>query len=327
VSLQSGVWLFPNATPRALVEAIELADASGIGEVWLGDEGPIGWDPFAICAAASLRTRRVVLGVAVANPHTRHPGASTLAAMTIFELSLGRFRLAYGPGGSLPLEPFGLEASSPVATLEWALRVSRSVAHAATLVDPRPGFSYHPPPDARPVPDLSLWVGARGPRLNEVAARLADGVFLSGIDRFQLPVVAGWVREARPSTLRAPQVATYLTACFSDELISRYAAQFIHGIADGPETMLGALGLDRVEVKQASDQLRSGNDSDAVRLLCGPVLDSVLATGTNEKISGLLAESALATSATSVGIAVMGDDPVADVSRCVDVFQTMGLIS
>jgi 5,10-methylenetetrahydromethanopterin reductase len=327
--LCAGVWLFPNATPVELVEAIEFADSAGIDELWLGDEGPSGWDPFAVCAAAAMRTSRIVLGVAVANPITRHPGATTLNAMTISELSNGRFRLAYGPGGSLPLAPFGLQVTTPVATMEWALRLSRAVARRERLDDPRPGFGYVPQPDARSVAALPIWVGARGPRLNEVAARLADGVFLSGLDRYQLPVVAEWVRTA--STIgrsNTPiEIATYLTACFDEGLLARYGPQFVHGLAKGPAATLAALGLDSAHVNLASEDLRLGNEESAKRLVQGPVLDAVLATGTNAHVASLVSEAARATHASSIGIAVISDHPLNDVSRCVAVFQTMGLIS
>jgi 5,10-methylenetetrahydromethanopterin reductase len=324
-----GIWLFPNATPVKIVEAIEFAESARIDEVWLGDEGPSGWDPFAICAAAAMRTSRIILGVAVANPITRHPGATTLSAMTISELSYGRFRLAYGPGGSLPLDPFGLQVTAPVATLEWALRLSRSVACGEPLSDTRAGFRYVPLPDARAVPELPIWVGARGPKLNEVAARLADGVFLSGLDRFQLPVVAEWARSAETSRLPdAPiKIAAYLTACFDERLVLRHAPQFVHGLANGPIATLAALGLDRAAVSLASDDLRRGNEEAAKRLMRGPVLDAVLAAGTTAHIASLLAEAAVATHASSVGLAVVGEHPIDDVSRCVDVFQSMDLIS
>jgi 5,10-methylenetetrahydromethanopterin reductase len=324
-----GIWLFPNATPLKIVEAIEFAESARVDEVWLGDEGPSGWDPFAICAAAAMRTSRIILGVAVANPITRHPGVTTLNAMTISELSHGRFRLAYGPGGSLPLDPFGLQVTAPVATMEWALRLSRSVACREPMGDTRAGFRYVPPPDARAVPELPIWVGARGPRLNEVAARLADGVFLSGVDRFQLPVVAEWARAG--TTSRRPnapiKIAAYLTACFDERLVSRHAPQFVHGLVNGPSTTLAALGLDHAAVSLASDDLRRGNEEAAKRLMKGSVLDAVLAAGMTAHVASLLAEAAVATQASSVGLAVIGEHPVSDVRHCVEVFQSMDLIS
>jgi 5,10-methylenetetrahydromethanopterin reductase len=318
------VWLFPNATPPELLEAIKFADSAGIDDVWLGDEGPSGWDPFAICAAAAMQTSRVVLGVAVANPISRHPGATTLNAMTISELSQGRFRLAYGPGGSLPLDPFGLAVTTPVPALEWAMRLSRCVARGEALEDERGG--YIPPAGARVFPELPLWVGARGPRLNDVAARLADGVFLSGIDRYQLPIVAEWARSNR--LMEAPiEVATYLTACFDAETLWRCIPQFVHGLANGPVATLSALEVEATQVRIASEKLRDGNDVAAREILQGRVLDAVLAAGSTAHIASLLTNVAATTAASSIGIAVIGSRPLEDIKSCVDVFRAMDLIS
>jgi 5,10-methylenetetrahydromethanopterin reductase len=318
-----GIWLFPNSTPLELVRSIELAEQLGVDEVWLGDEGPSGWDPFAVCAAAAMRTSTVILGVAVANPITRHPAATALGAMTIHALSGGRFRLAYGPGGSLPLGPLDLSVTSPVSTMLWALTMSRGVASGKAVADLRPGYSYTPNPDACVVTDLPIWVGARGPRLNAVAGQHADGVFLSGIDRFQLPVVAQWARDARAATVSTSslEVATYLTACMDPTLVVRYAPGFVHALAEGPENSLERLGLTRLEVREASTALTSGDDTLARALMNGDILDSVLATGPASRIAELVRRSAAETAATSCGVAIIGEDPVRDVSGFAEVFR------
>ena len=49
---RTGIWLFPDAPSRAIVDATALAESLGIDEAWLGDEGP-GRDPFALLAAAA----------------------------------------------------------------------------------------------------------------------------------------------------------------------------------------------------------------------------------------------------------------------------------
>jgi 5,10-methylenetetrahydromethanopterin reductase len=325
--MKVGLWLFPNSTPLELVRAIELAEQLGVAEVWLGDEGPSGWDPFAVCAAAALRTSTAVLGVAVANPITRHPAATTLAAMTIHELSGGRFRLAYGPGGSLPLAPLDLTVTSPAATMLWALTMSRGVASGKAVVDARPGFSYSPKSGSCVVADLPIWVGARGPRLNAVAGSSADGVFLSGIDRFQLPVVAQWARTARAEAgVSAPlEVATYLTACMDADLVERYAPGFVHSLADGPVNTLDRLGLTRADVHAASQALTGGDATLARALMKDDVLAAVLATGDASRIADLVRESASDTAATSCGVAIIGDDPVRDVSAFEPVFRSLHL--
>lgn len=68
VNLRTGVWLFPAAPGRLMVEYVQDAERLGFDEIWLGDEGPAR-DPLSILAAAALRTRSIRLAVGVTNPY------------------------------------------------------------------------------------------------------------------------------------------------------------------------------------------------------------------------------------------------------------------
>ena len=173
-AVRTGVWLYPAAPAERLVDAIRILDDGGVDEVWVADEG-VARDPFAVLAVAAVRTPRIRLGVGITSPLLRHPGAAASAAMTIDELAGGgRFVLGWGVGGHESLGPFGLTADKPVRLLAEALRTARAVVEGTD--DDR----YHPPAHAAPARSIPQYVGARGPQLNALASREADGVFLSG---------------------------------------------------------------------------------------------------------------------------------------------------
>ncbi|MCP6770043.1 hypothetical protein NL529_34860, partial [Klebsiella pneumoniae] len=67
----------------------------------------------------------------------------------------------------------------------------------AAVRSARPTEGYRGAPAAIGAERGRLFVGARGPRLNRLASRLADGVFLGGIPPFRYPEVVGWTRSAR----------------------------------------------------------------------------------------------------------------------------------
>ena len=168
-----GVWLFPNAPADQLVAAVVRAEALGLNEIWIADEG-IARDPMAILAAAASQTETITLATGITSVPLRHPGAIAAAAATVDELSGGRFRLGLGVGGKKSLGPFGLVVERPVGVLKEAIDTARAVLSVSEADGYTPDRHAFGP---RPVP---IWVGARGPQLVRLAARRADGLFLSG---------------------------------------------------------------------------------------------------------------------------------------------------
>lgn len=172
-AVRRGVWMYPGVSAGALADAVVAADELGLDEVWIADEG-VAREPFAVLAAAARQTRRVRLAIGITSPLLRHPGAIAATAATLDELSDGRAVLGLGVGGHESLEPFAIDAARPVGVVRDAIATARSVL--AGVDGPgyvAPGHAFGP----RAVP---IWVGARGPQLTRLAARMADGVFLSG---------------------------------------------------------------------------------------------------------------------------------------------------
>src|SRR5438477_10336972 len=116
VPLETGVWLFPSAAAPVLVEYVQHAEALGLHELWLGDEGPAR-DPLTVLAAAATRTRHIRLGVGITNAYVRHPAMTAVSMMTVHELSGGRAVLGLGVGGNLALGPLGITPVHPLATV------------------------------------------------------------------------------------------------------------------------------------------------------------------------------------------------------------------
>src|SRR5262249_61938242 len=64
----------------------------------------------ALIAAIAPVTRRIRLGLGVANPSTRHPATLARAAATLDEMAEGRFSIGIGAGNRKELlQPLGLD--------------------------------------------------------------------------------------------------------------------------------------------------------------------------------------------------------------------------
>ena len=192
--------MFPGTSAGALVDAVVAAEELGLDEVWIADEG-VARDPFVLLAAAAGLTTRITLATGITSPVLRHPGAIASSIATIDELSHGRAVLGLGVGGHLSLAPFGLAADRPVARLRDAIEVVRAV-HTGTGTD-----AYDPPGHGAPPRAIPIWIGARGPQLVRLAARRADGLFLSGCSPAELETIVAGAAEVAATDLAVYQTA------------------------------------------------------------------------------------------------------------------------
>ena len=145
---------------EALAALAPLAEARGYHGLWRA-EG-VAWDAFTVCALWAARTSRLALATGIVSAVTRDPGALARAAITVQELSRGRFRLGLGIGNN-PEVP---QPASPLAAMERVTAAVRGHWRDRLV----PDVSQPAPP---------IWFAALRPRMIELAARVADGVVLN----------------------------------------------------------------------------------------------------------------------------------------------------
>jgi 5,10-methylenetetrahydromethanopterin reductase len=297
VTVRTGVWFFPDTDGARIVETIVTAEALGLGEVWLGDEGPAR-DPFALLAAAALQTRRIRLGVAVTNPYLRHPATTAASALTVHELSGGRMMLGIGPGGDLALKPAHVERIRPLAATRRAVRIIRAVSRGEATE------GYTPAPHAVVAPDLPVFVGARGEAFNRFASEAADGAFLAGIPRSRLEATAAWARSTRPIDL-----AIYATAVFDQASLEATRPRMVHALLDAPEVTRRELGVTREAAVAAAVALSRGDDRPARQLVDDRLLEELVMCGDPAAVGHALATRFGPLRPQSIGLALLAEDP------------------
>jgi 5,10-methylenetetrahydromethanopterin reductase len=149
--------------PSGLLECVYLAEAAGLGGVWVGDS-PVLWrELYTLLGAVAERTERVRIGPAVTNPVSRHVSVTAGALMTLQELSGGRAVLGLGLGASA-VRTVGAKPAR-LAELEDAVAAVRAFWA-------RGGAGLH---YGEGQPAVPLYLGASGPRMLELAGRVADG--------------------------------------------------------------------------------------------------------------------------------------------------------
>jgi 5,10-methylenetetrahydromethanopterin reductase len=287
----TGIWLFPDTDAPALVAAFEAAESAGLDEVWLGDEGAPNRDPFALLAAAAVKTSRALLGVAVTNPYLRHPAVTSSAMMTVQELSGGRAVLGIGAGGGISLGPLGISPERPLQRVRDFIRIARAVSTGT------PTEGYSPPEGAFRVGSLPIYVGSRSERLNRLASLMADGVFIGATPSFLLDATLGWARSVHPVP-----VALYVNAAFDQGELEWARPRLVQALLDAPEVTRRSFGLEDAKLRPAIAALAGGDDGAARRLVTDEIVDHLMLSGGPGRMARRIADMARKYQPASIGI-------------------------
>jgi probable F420-dependent oxidoreductase len=180
------------------VDIAKRAEAASFSHLWMFDSSLQWREPYPLLTLAAAATARLRFGTCVTNPITRHPTVTAALLATLAELSEGRVDLGIGRGDSA-VRMVGEDPPS-VGDLERAIIEIRDLAEAR-MVD-YPGGSQRLV-YAVPHP-LPVWVAGCGPRVLDLAGRLADGVIIQLADPPLVAWLAGQVRDAAARAGRDP---------------------------------------------------------------------------------------------------------------------------
>lgn len=199
-----GIALAPESPVRELVTVAAEAEALGCDTVWVNDDR-LQKDVFTVLAAISASTQRIRLGPGVTNPWSRHPALVASAIATLDELSGGRAVLGLGAGGTNH-RMLGIERRSPARGLHEAITLVKGLLGGEEItLDGQVVKAHEAHLEFTPArADVPIYVGARGPRVLEVAGEVADGVIVGSVAsaagwRYALgKIAAGCERAGRP---------------------------------------------------------------------------------------------------------------------------------
>jgi 5,10-methylenetetrahydromethanopterin reductase len=216
-----GVGLPPAAAVAELLELAAEIERLGYDYLWINDER-LERDPFTVLAAVAQRTDRVRIGPGVTNPYSRHPALVATAMATLDELSGGRAVIGLGAGGTNH-RALGLERAAPVTALRQAVELLRGLwAGAAVTIDGPVVRANEARLDFTPErPRIPIYIGARGPRVLELAGAVADGVIVGNVATregwaYALERVAAGAARARRG-LDEIRLTAWLYCCVADD--------------------------------------------------------------------------------------------------------------
>jgi probable F420-dependent oxidoreductase len=195
--LSFGITIKPDMAPERVVALTRQAEGAGFSYGWLFDSHILWLEPYPLLTMMALNTRRMRLGTCVTNPAVRDPTVTASALATLNLISGGRMCLGIGRGDS-SRRVLGKKPTT-MATLEEATTLIRQLASGEPAEYDGETVRLEWARGALPV-----WIAGYGPKVLELAGRIADGVILQFADPHLIAWCLGFVRKGAQAAGRDP---------------------------------------------------------------------------------------------------------------------------
>lgn len=239
--VRAGVHIVPLMPAADVVVLAKEAEALGYDYVMVADEG-FHPDIYACLGAIASATSTISIG-AMTNPYTRHPAVTATGMATVNEISGGRALLTLLAGGSMVLNPMGIERKRPYRVLADATQVITQLWSGESVTFDSESFSLDNATLGLGAQSIPLWIASRGPLLLGLAGRSFDGVVLTV--KPDLPAAIDLVEVAAAKSVRPSPERIYLgRICYSPDLIEGQRKTLSFVLMDSPERVLDSLGFD-----------------------------------------------------------------------------------
>ena len=169
------------------IELVQEADRLGVHALWTAEA--YGSDAVTPLAWLGALTERIRLGTAIMQMPGRTPANAAMTAMTLNQLSGGRFLMGLGLSGPQVVEGWhSVSYDRPLARTREYIEIVRRIFHREAPITFE-GTHYQIPfrgqgatglgrplkSTLQAAPDIPIYLAALGPRNVELAAEIADG--------------------------------------------------------------------------------------------------------------------------------------------------------
>jgi 5,10-methylenetetrahydromethanopterin reductase len=329
---------------------VKYAEDNGFSHAWLYDTQMLGSEVYATMALCADRTSKIKIGPGVTNPASRIAPLSACGMATINSLAPGRAVMGIGTGNTTR-RTMGMPAAK-VAELEEHVRICRDLFDNKTtdytegkrhrkIKFLNPDYGYINVKDYIPI-----YIAASGPKVAQLAGRIADGIILFGAVH---PDLVKWmvsnVRKGAEEAGRNPDdiyvvsmTALYLTDS-EEEIESRAVKEavgpmvasssniFALSSRDNPdaipatlrEEMLGFSGVYKepdAPIETRHLKLYEGYlqqlKEEHVPLMTKKIIQATTLTGTKNQVIGMIEEM------RDAGVNQVAIQPIRDTREVVD---------
>jgi len=298
---------YSGATIQLPLEMAQEAERLGFYALWTAEA--YGSDAISPLAWLGAQTKRIKLGTAIMQIPARTPAATAMTAITLDQLSGGRFLLGLGLSGPQVAEGWhGQPYGKPLQRTREYVDIVRKVLKRDAPLEHN-GEHYRIPyrgADAtglgKPLKsilhgraDLPIYLAAIGPKNVELAAEIADGwlpIFFSPRhyqSAFKSHVEAGLARAGQKEFDIAPSVMVVMRddvdACRA--MLKPYLALYVGGMGAKGRNFYNALACRygyEAAASKVQDLYLAGKRQEAVQAVPDALVDEVALCGPKERI-------------------------------------------
>ena len=290
-------------TVREIVELAKLAEGEGFSSFWCAEDYFLR-DAITNISCVAYATKTIKISTGIVNPFTRNPVLIAETIATLNELSEGRIRLALGTGVKPLIEGMGIEFDHPLAAMDEAVSIIKKLLAGEQVnftgeifktkdvkLAQNPYFALvEPNLKVSPVP---IYVAAIGPKMLELAGRIADGaLFTAGFSirnvKQAIPKVEQGARNSGRS-FEGLEIGTYIVSNLGKASKSVRGFLAFDVAYSRPESFT-ATGIPEAEVTAIRDTLFKKGLSEASELVTDDIVDQFAACGTKEEIQAKIEE-------------------------------------
>ncbi len=291
------------------IDLVREADRLGVHAVWTAEA--YGSDAVSPLAWLGALTEHIKLGTAIMQMPGRTPANAAMTAMTLNQLSGGRFLMGLGLSGPQVVEGWhGVSYAQPLArTREYVEIVRRIFRREAPLTfegkhyqipyhgDDATGLGKPLKSTLAAAPEIPIYLAAIGPKNVEMAAEIADGwlpIFFAP-ERydavFKSQVEAGLARAGK--TMDGFDIAPTVSVVINDNLDICYnmlrpmLALYIGGMGARGRNFYNDLAARygfEAEAAEIQDLYLSGDKGAAMARVPAELIDAVALVGPRERV-------------------------------------------
>lgn len=296
------------------VELVKEADQLGVYAVWTAEA--YGSDAVSPLAWLGAQTERIKLGTAIMQMPGRTPANAAMTAMTLNQLSGGRFLMGLGLSGPQVVEGWhGVSYGRPLTrTREYVaivrdifrreapLRFDGDLYQIPYMAEDATGLGKPLKSTLNAQPDIPIYLAAIGPKNVELTAEIADGwlpIFFAPEqydETFKPHVDAGLAKAGK--TIDDLDIAPTVSVVINDSLDICYnmlrpmLALYIGGMGAKGKNFYYDLAVRygyEAEAAEIQDLYLSGDKGGAMVRVPGELIDAVALVGPKERVRERLA--------------------------------------
>lgn len=212
--MRFGITFKPDISVERIVALTRQAEKAGFQYGWSFDSHVLWMDPYPLLTLMAANTKKMKLGTLVTNPAVRDLSVTASLFATLDLISGRRMQLGIGRGDSSRR----VLGKKPVSwsQLESAVAVFRDLTAGKEIQHDGQPTRLSWAPGSPPV-----WIAGYGPKVLQMAGRVADGIILQFADPDLISWCLGFVQEGARAAGRDPQRIEVMAAApvwVSDDL-------------------------------------------------------------------------------------------------------------